>query len=195
MKKYPYNIILASASPRRRELMTQAGYKFKVVPSDVDEKSISSDVLPSIRYAELLALAKAENIALRYPDDVVIGADTIVDFNGQIIGKPADAADARRITEMLFSDTHKVITGIAILRLAGGLKMVRHDTSVIYPRRLTPEQIEAHIRGGSWRDKAGAYAIQETGDELIEKFDGSLSNIMGMPMELLELMLHDIAGG
>jgi septum formation protein len=195
MKKYPYNLILASASPRRRDLMTQAGYNFKVVPSDVDEKSISPDGLLSSRYAELLALAKAENIALRYPDDVVIGADTIVDFNGQIIGKPADAADARRITEMLFSDTHKVITGIAILRLAGGLKMVRHDTSVIYPRRLTPEQIEAHITGGSWRDKAGAYAIQETGDELIEKFDGSLSNIMGMPMELLERMLQDIAGG
>jgi len=114
------------------------------------KNQISSDGLLPVLYAERLALAKAENIALRYPDDVVIGADTIVDFNGQIIGKPSDSTDARRITEMLFGNPHKVITGLAVLRLSDRIKMVNHDTTIVYPRQLRNGQIDAHIEGGSW---------------------------------------------
>ncbi len=111
---------------------------------------------------------------------------TIVDFAGQIIGKPADAEDARRITRLLFSAAHKVITAVAIVRIVDGTEIVESGTTTVYPKRMTAEQIAEHIKGGSWRDKAGAYAIQEGGDEFIEKIEGSLTNVMGLPMELLQ---------
>ncbi len=192
MKKYFPSFVLASASPRRKELLTQAGYSFTIIPSDVDEKSFSAEgVLPG-RYAELLALAKAEDVARRYQDEIIVGADTIVDFDGQVIGKPADPSDARRLTKMLFSCPHKVITGLAILKLSDNFKLVAHDITTVYPRKLTAGQIESHIKGGSWADKAGAYAIQQSGDEFVERIDGSLTNVMGLPMEMLERMLKKI---
>jgi septum formation protein len=192
MKNHPQEFILASASPRRKELLTGAGYRFKIVHPDIDEKSISAHGLSPADYAEHLALAKAQSVAGRHPDCIVIGADTIVDYNGLIIGKPADTDDARRITMMLFSSPHKVITGLAILRLSDNIQLVNHDTTIVYPHRMTPRQMQAHIEGGSWRDKAGAYAIQETGDEFVERIEGSMTNVMGLPMEMLERMLSEI---
>ena len=183
------SIILASASPRRRQLMTEAGYKFTVVCPDVDESAFPTDGIGATDYARKLAAAKATHVASNHPKSLVIGADTVVDFQGQIIGKAADAEDARRITEKLFSEPHKVITGVAIVRLADGTELIASDTTTVYPRKMTAEQIAEHIAGGSWRDKAGAYAIQETGDKFVEKIDGSLTNVMGLPMELLETLL------
>ncbi|MHC4569576.1 MAG: Maf family protein [Planctomycetota bacterium] len=168
-------LILASASPRRRQLMTEADYKFTVVKPDVDESAFPTDGVDAADYARKLALAKANDVA--------------VDFQGQIIGKAVDAEDARRITEKLFSKPHKVITGVAIVRLADGTELIAGDTTTVYPRKMTAEQIAEHIAGGSWHDKAGAYAIQETGDKFVEKIDGSLTNVMGLPMELLESLL------
>lgn len=185
----PQCIILASASPRRRQLMAEAGYRFTVVRPDVDESAFPTDEIAPREYARKLAAAKAKDVASSHPDSLVIGADTVVDFQGQIIGKAADAADARRITERLFSKPHKVITGVAIVRLADGTELIDSDATTVYPRRMTPEQIAEHIAGGSWRDKAGAYAIQETGDKFVEKIEGSLTNVMGLPMELLESLL------
>jgi len=134
-------------------------------------------------------LAKAKNVAEKYPDCLVIGADTVVDFDGEIIGKPTDAKDAEQITQKLFSRPHKVITGLAIVRLSDGIEIVESDTTTVYPRKMTAEQIAEHIESESWRDKAGAYAIQETGDKFIEKIEGSLTNVMGLPMELLQRLL------
>jgi septum formation protein len=181
-------IILASASPRRRELLAEAGFKFTVVPPEIDESAFA-DESPR-RFAERLALAKARDVAARFPQSLVIGADTVVDFQGQIIGKPADAEDAERITRMLFSAPHKVITAVAIVRLADGVDIVKSDTTTVYPKKLTAQQIAEHVKSGSWRDKAGAYAIKEDGDEFIDKIDGSLTNVMGLPMELLQRMLE-----
>jgi septum formation protein len=185
-------LILASASPRRRQLLAEAGYKFTVVESDVDESTFPVEGVAVREYAERLALAKADNIARKYPDSLVIGADTVVDCQGRIIGKPADAKEARQITEKLFSTPHKVITGIAIVRLCDDTELIESDTTAVYPRKMTDEQVAAHIEGGSWRDKAGAYAIKEAGDEFVERIDGSLTNVMGLPMELLESMLADL---
>jgi len=182
-------LILASASPRRRQLMSEAGYEFTVVQPEVDESTFATDQINPVEYAKRLALAKAKNIAKKHPDSFVIGADTIVDFQGRIIGKAADAKEAEQITRQLFSAPHKVITGIAIVRLSDGTELVRSDSTTVYPRKMTVEQIADHIKGGSWRDKAGAYAIQETGDEFVEKIEGSLTNVMGLPMELLESLL------
>ena len=173
--------------------MTEAGYAFDVVVADVDESALPREGRDAVRQAEFLALAKAQDVARRYPDRIVIGADTVVDFDGEIIGKPADAADAARITRMIFSAPHRVVTGLAILRLDQAIEIVQSDITIVYPRPMTPEQIEQHIAGGTWEGKAGAYAIQETGDELVDHLEGSLTNVVGLPMELLERLLAEVA--
>jgi len=188
-EKYPAPLILASASPRRRQLMFEAGYEFTVIPPEVDELALAANQADPVEYSKRLALAKAKSVARKYPDSFVIGADTIVDFRGRIIGKAADAKEAEHITRKLFSAPHKVITGVAIVRLSDGTELLRSDSTTVYPRKMTAGQIADHIKGGSWRDKAGAYAIQETGDEFVEKIEGSLTNVMGLPMELLESLL------
>lgn len=180
---------MASASPRRRELLSEAGYEFIVVRPDLDESAFPAERMDAAEYAKKLALAKASSVAPAYPDRLVLGADTVVDFQGRIIGKPADAQDAERITRMLFSTPHKVITGLAILRLCDNTKLVESASTTVHPKRLTAAQIAEHIRGGSWRGKAGAYGIQETGDEFVERIEGSLTNVMGLPMELLKSLL------
>jgi septum formation protein len=186
--QHPVSIILASASPRRRELLTEAGYEFRVVPPDIVEASLT-DENPR-KYAERLALAKAKKVAEKFPESLVIGADTVVDFQGEIIGKAANAKEAEVITRKLFSGPHKVITGVAIVRASDGIEIVESDTTTVFPKALTDKQIREHIKGGSWRDKAGAYAIQEGGDAFIERIEGSLTNVMGLPMELLGRMMQ-----
>jgi septum formation protein len=185
-------LILASASPRRSQLLSEAGYEFSVVPPDIDESAFKTDDVEPDEYAKRLALAKAKSVTQEHPDSIVIGADTIVDFQGRIIGKAADAKEAEQITRELFSAPHKVITGVAIVRLSNGTELIRSDSTTVYPKKMTPEQIAEHIKGGSWRDKAGAYAIKETGDEFVEKIEGSLTNVMGLPMELLGSLLAQL---
>jgi nucleoside triphosphate pyrophosphatase len=185
-------MVLASASPRRKDLLTRAGYAFDVVLPDVDESAFPIAEGGPARHAEILALAKAQSVASRYPDRLVLGADTIADFQGEIIGKPTDIEDAERITKKLFSRPHRVITGLALVRLADGLEIVSSDVTTVHPRPLTDELIARHLESGTWEGKAGAYAIQETGDEFVERLDGSLTNVMGLPMELLRRLLADI---
>ncbi len=230
LRRDEYPIILASASPRRKQLLAQAGYKFTSVSPNIDEsvflpdktccdsasrardgtsRQASARRVSPCEYAKRLALAKAKSVAHRatagsaqtrkHPasrardgtsrqDCLVIGADTIVDFCGQIIGKPSDAEEAEQIIRKLFSRPHKVITAVAIVRISDGTELVESDSTTIYPKKITDEQIAEHIKGGSWRDKAGAYAIQED-DEFIERIEGSLTNVMGLPMELLNRLL------
>jgi len=192
--KHPVSIILASVSPRRKQLLSEAGYKFTVVQPNIDESAFPAKGIKACEYAKQLALAKAKDVANRHPDYLVIGADTVVDFQCQIIGKPANAKEAEQITKKLFSAPHKVITGIAIVRIHDNTEIVSSDTTTVFPKRITNEQIAEHIKGGSWRDKAGAYAIKQTGDEFIERIEGSLTNVMGLPMELLDRLLHRFVG-
>jgi septum formation protein len=191
-KQRAVRIILASSSPRRRELLAGAGYKFTAITPNIDESAFSTAGVRADEYAKKLALAKAKNVAEKYPNSLVIGADTVVDFNGEIIGKPADAKEAEQITRNLFSAPHKVITAVALVRLSDGIELCESDTTTVYPKRLTDKQIAEHIKSGSWRDKAGAYAIKETGDEFVQKIQGSLTNVMGLPMELLQRLLSGI---
>jgi septum formation protein len=186
------NFILASASPRRRQLLAEAGYEFTVVPPEIDESAFVFGGAGSCERAKRLALAKARDVAGKFPACLVIGADTVVDFQGETVGKAADAKEAERITRKLFSAPHKVITGVAIVRMADGVEIVESETTTVYPKRLTDKQIAEHIKSGTWRDKAGAYAIKEGGDEFIERIEGSLTNVMGLPMELLERMIKQI---
>lgn len=186
-------LILASSSPRRKKLLAQAGYKFKVVLSTVDEASASVKNASPAGLAGELALAKACQVAKKHPAALVIGADTVVDFNGRVIGKPTDADDARRIIRLLFSAPHNVITAVAIVGIDNGICVVEAETTTVYPKRLTERQIADYIETGRWRQKAGAYGIRETDDEFVEKIDGSLTNVMGLPMELVERLLSKLA--
>jgi septum formation protein len=187
--KHAIQFILASASPRRKELLEKAGYVFRVEPSQVDEEAFDTDGVNSEQHCQILALAKAKDVAGRFADMPVLGSDTVVDYDGQIIGKPVDAADAERITRILFSKPHKVITGVALVWKKKGIEIVQADTTIVYPRKLTEQQIQEHIAGGLWEGKAGAYGIQETGDEFVDRIEGSFTNVMGLPMERVEALL------
>jgi septum formation protein len=181
------SFILASASPRRKQLLAEAGCEFTIVPAEVDESALEGE--GARKCAERLALAKAKNVAEKFPESLVIGADTVVDFQGEIVGKAEDEKEAEVIVRKLFSAPHKVITGIAAVRMAGGLEIVESDSTTVYPKQLTDKQIREHIESGAWRDKAGAYAIQEDGDAFIERIEGSLTNVMGLSMEVVERIL------
>jgi septum formation protein len=186
------SIILASTSPRRRQLLAEAGYEFMVVPPEIDESAVEPAGMGPCEYAEKLALAKARSVAERFPDTLIIGADTVVDFGGEIIGKPVDEKEAERIIRKLFSAPQKVITAVAIVRLRDGVEIVESDTTTVHPKRMSDEQIAEHIKSGSWRDKAGGYAIEEGGDEFVARVEGSVTNVMGLPMELLARLLERV---
>ncbi|MDD5134056.1 MAG: Maf family protein [Phycisphaerae bacterium] len=190
MKKQSF--ILASASPRRKDLLQKAGYKFDIVVSDIDESKILTGGMSPTEFACKAALAKAKNIAEKYPDTLIVAADTVVDYDGQIIGKPDSAKHAEEITRKLFSKPHKVITGMAIVKKDAGLELIEADTTIVYPKKLTEKQIAGHIDSQTWKGKAGAYGIQEGADEFIEKIEGSRTNVMGFGMELLEKMFEKV---
>jgi len=186
-------IILASRSPRRQQLLSEAGYEFTTVWPDIDESAFVEEGISPCEYAERLALAKAKSVAEKHPQRLVLGADTVADFKGEIIGKPIDAKKAEEITRKLFSGPHKVITAVAVVRISDGTEIVESDSTTVYPKKLTESQIAEHIKGGSWRGKAGAYAISEQ-DEFVERIEGSLTNVMGLPMELVQRLLKGFAG-
>jgi MAF protein len=185
--------ILASASPRRRDLLRKAGYCFEIVPSGVDESKYDVNGISSEEHTKTLALAKAKDVSIKFPNALVIGSDTVVDLDDEIIGKPDHAEHAEEITRKLFSKPHKVITGLALTCIDKGIEIVEADTTVVYPRQLTDAQIAGHITNGQWEGKAGAYGIQETGDEFVDHIDGSFTNVMGLPMELTERLLSGLS--
>lgn len=189
----PHPLILASTSPRRRQLLTEAGYVFRAVAPRLDESTFPRTAATTQGYAEELARAKARSVAPDFPDALVIGADTLCDLNGEVVGKAADAREAERITRKLFSKPHLVITGLTLIRLRDGIEIVRSEVTTVYPRRLTESQIAEHAAGGAWEGKAGAYAIQEVGDAFVERIEGSFTNVVGMPMELLQRLLADLS--
>ena len=192
LRSHTNSFILASHSPRRYHLLQDAGYAFDVIPSEVDESRFDQQSLSPHAYAECLALAKATAVSKRYPGKLVIGADTIVDLDGQIIGKPRDARDAEAITRQLFTRAHSVITGVALVRIQEPLCINRVESTRVFPKPMTEQQITDHIRGGTWQGKAGAYAIQENGDQFIDRLEGSFSNVVGLPMELLTSLLSEL---
>jgi septum formation protein len=185
-------IILASTSPRRRQLLTEAGYAFRAISPKLDESTFQRTAATTRGYAEELALAKARSVAPDFPEDLVVGADTICDLDGAVIGKAADAREAERITRKLFSRPHLVISGLALICLNRSIEIVQSDVTTVYPRKLTESQIAEHVANGGWKGKAGAYGIQEVGDAFVDHIEGSFTNVMGMPMELLRRLIVTI---
>jgi septum formation protein len=172
-------LILASASPRRRELLTQANLQFLVIPADIDETPHPHE--PAHAYVQRLAIEKAQTIASLHPQDTILAADTAVVIDEQILGKPTDPADATRMLTLLSGRTHSVMTGFAILSpthpLIAGVE-VTHVT--FHP--ISPAEIAAYIATGEPLDKAGAYAIQGQAACWIPSIAGDYSNVVGLPI-------------
>ncbi len=188
MKPLPPGIrlVLASSSPRRAALLRAAGYVFEVVPPRVDEPAgVQPDVTPA-QQAEALSYFKAAAVARDRNAALVLAADTIVVLHDRVFGKPADADDARRILASLAGTTHQVITGLTLLDCASGRRIITHDRSSVTLRRFEPGELDAYIRSQAWRGKAGAYGIQDRADAFLTRLEGSYSNVVGLPLELLE---------
>jgi septum formation protein len=183
-------IILASSSPRRRELLNQAGIPHTVVPGGVDESSVELFGTPGQK-AEQLAYAKAKDVAERVGTGLVLGADTIVVVDGEIFGKPADAEDARSMLQSLSGREHYVITGIALIDTASGNVKISHETTKVKFSILSDDEIQAYIDTGEPVDKAGAYAVQGRGALLVESLSGCYSNVVGLPLNRLSKMLKE----
>jgi septum formation protein len=183
-------LILASSSPRRRELMAQAGYAFTVASPVLDEPATTAGLSPS-QQAEALAYFKARSVHDRWPDAWVLGADTVVAAGGRIMGKAADAVEARAMLSSLSGTRHACITGVALLG-PGGRRRIASQTTWVTMRALTSEEIQAYVDSGEWIGKAGAYAIQETADRFVQTLEGSFSNVVGLPMELLARMIAQL---
>ncbi len=174
-------IVLASRSPRRRELLAQAGFSTICVPTDVEEESATDG--PPFGLAVANAELKAMAVALARPGDLVLGADTIVVFEGEIFGKPRDLAHAREMLSRMSGHVHEVITGVCLVEWGRRAMVKFHETARVRFRALTAGEIQNYLDSIDPLDKAGAYAAQEDGGRIIECIEGSFSNVVGLPME------------
>ncbi len=182
-------LILASASPRRQNLLREAGYAFEVDPADVDESNIPAGLLPAA-IATYLAEVKAKAVAARHPESVVLAADTVVSFGDMPLGKPSDANAARRMIALLSGTTHIVITGVCVIHATANFTRTARSMSAVRMRVLTPTEIEKYVAGGAWQGKAGGYGIQDP-DPFVIRQAGSHSNIVGLPMKLTQQLLAE----
>jgi len=180
-------LVLASESPRRKKLLKDLDIDFIAVSSHVVENTQS--IFPK-HVPLLLAEQKAEAVAGLYPNDFVLGADTIVSINGEIIGKPKDIEEARCILAKLSNKVNQVITGVCLIKKNSFLRTSFIEVSNVYFKKLTQETIDIYVNKVNTLDKAGAYAIQEFGDLIIDKIEGSFTNIMGLPCEKLTQTLN-----
>jgi septum formation protein len=183
----PASLILASASPRRRELLAQLGVAFDVMVADVTEHE-EETTAPQIMVAHNAAL-KADWVAARRPDAFVLGADTTVFLDSLVLNKPRDLTEARAMLRRLSGRTHTVFTGVALRHAARGLRIDEGATSAVTFRAFGDEVIDRYFQVVNPLDKAGAYGIQEGRELIIERWEGSFTNIMGLPMELTKQIL------
>lgn len=185
MVSLPYPVVLASASPRRKDLLARLVPAFEVLPADLDEEALTSPV--PWQTARDLAEAKASAVAQHRPEALVVGGDTVVAIpirgGYEQLAKPVDRADARRMLAKLSGIQHLVITGVC-LRWPGGSKTFEVTSGVRF-RALTPREIADYVESGESLDKAGAYAAQGRGASFIESVEGSLTNVIGLPVERL----------
>lgn len=177
------SLILASASPRRSQLLRELGVPFKVVPSDATE--VHHDELTAGEVSQINAYRKARVVAKKFPDAVVLGADTLVYLDGTLFGKPANLQDARRMLEQLQGRTHQVVTAVCLLNLRTHRQKTFTEMTFVTFRPLDAAAIERYFSRVDPLDKAGAYAIQEDGDLIVEKISGSYTNVVGLPVERL----------
>ncbi|MBI3797465.1 MAG: septum formation inhibitor Maf [Deltaproteobacteria bacterium] len=184
------HLILASASPRRRELLQRIGVVFVVIPSDTSEAAQPGELAQE--YALRVASEKAQDVAQRHPGIWVLGADTIVEIDGEVLGKPRDAADGQRMLSKLSGRTHRVMTAFALLDGDSRVRMRQVVTSRVTFKPLSAAQIGEYLATGEPFDKAGAYAVQGVGASLVERVEGSYTNIVGLPMAEVQAALRAV---
>lgn len=178
-------LVLASASPRRRELLAAAGIAFDVLPVDLDETPLSGEAPDA--HVKRLARAKAHAALAQRPDAVVLGADTVVLAGGAILGKPKDAEDAARMLRAISGQSHDVLTGVAVTSSRGTI--VELARTRVWFGQLTEDEIADYVASGESSDKAGAYAIQGLASKFVMRIEGSYSNVVGLPVALVYRLL------
>ena len=181
----PDVLVLASASPRRAELLRAAGIRFEVVTADVDERQHSGEDAES--YVRRLAAAKATRVAAAHPGRAVLGADTTVVVDGDVLGKPADAAEAATMLARLSGRSHLVLTGVCLIDPTGHADASVAFTTVEF-RPLLADEIEGYVATGEPMDKAGAYAIQGGAGPFVIRIEGAHDNVVGLPVALIQAM-------
>jgi septum formation protein len=192
-------LVLASASPRRQEILRNAGIQFTVQAANIPEAPLSGESPRA--YAERLAREKAQVVFQQRPDDCVLGADTIVVVDDLILGKPRDAADAVRMLTLLSSRTHEVITGVCLIGTENsvssdqfpvtGFADVRSETTVVTMGKISDQEIEEYVASREAMDKAGAYAIQGMASRWVSRIEGDYFNVVGLPVSLVYRMLRE----
>ena len=190
-------LILASRSPQRIRLLTEAGFVFVSAPADIDETNYPQELLPT-EVVVHLARGKAAAIAPRFPNDVVLAADTIVSFGDSILGKPSDAEHATSMIRTLAGTTHLVISGVSVVCEQTGFNRSTRVMSAVRMRPLTEQQIAQYVASGDWEGKAGGYGIQNvqlhrgltSGDSFIERVAGCETNVVGLPMAVVRSFLE-----
>ncbi len=193
-KYHNSHFILASGSPRREELLRQAGFHFEIRPSNVEEQRRPNEAGGD--YALRLAREKATEVARRSaPGELVLGADTVVMVDREILEKPRDAEDAARMLRALADRTHRVTTAVCLLRSPDRLLSLKSDTTMVTFRALSEEEIRDYIASGEPFDKAGGYGIQGLAQHFVSRLEGAYSNVMGLPMPLVHEMLSDSLTG
>ncbi len=185
----PEPLVLASGSPRREELLRAAGYRFSVVPSELPEPEPMHPGETPEAYAVSMAYFKAARVSHLHPNATLLGADTICVIGTKILGKPNDRADAGRMLRLMSGTHHRVVTGLTLYEPSAGRRMMKYDVTHIRCRPLDEMQIERYLDTNAWEGKAGAYGIQDHGDAFVEGIEGSFSNVVGLPMELLARMM------
>jgi septum formation protein len=187
-KQLPVRLILASGSPARRELLEGAGYAFEVLPANVEEPDGAG--FPDARsLVQHTAWLKAAAVAPRVDEGLVLAADTVGWAHGQVVGKPADEADARRILKLLGGREHELWTGVCLWRRPGDLQVAWQEVSHVVMKAMSDAELDAYLATRSWQGCSGAYAIQEGDDPYVRVVRSSRSNVIGLPMETLEQVL------
>ncbi len=182
MEREP-KIILASASPRRAELLAKFGVQFAIEPSHIDE-STQPDESP-VEYITRLALAKVRDVGSRHQDGLIIGADTTVVFEGEILGKPQDEAAAFKMLRALAGRWHIVMTSVALLVVEAQREIVSYEKTMVRFARMNDEEIKWYLASGEYKDKAGAYGIQGSGGIFVKEIAGNYHNVVGLPLPLV----------
>lgn len=190
MNSVPRQLILASVSPRRRELLAESGYQFRVVPPSDEAEDAGREGEPPAELVARLARQKAADVAARVQAGLIVACDTVADCEGHILGKPRDEAHAREMLQWLSGREHHVYSGLCLWPLPDGRPRVGVERTTLRMRRLTAAEIDDYLAGGLWRGKAGAFGYQ---DRLgwLEIVEGSESNVVGLPLERLAAMLAD----
>jgi septum formation protein len=191
-KLLPFRLILGSASLGRRELLSRAGYTFEVRPANIDEPSGEGFTDPR-SLVEHIAWLKAAAVAPRVDAGVVLTADSLGWINGRPIGKPADEADARRILRLLSGSVHELWTGVCLWCRPNDFQLAWQEVSWVAMVPLTDSELDAYLATRTWQGCAGAYAIQEDADPYVRVVQGSMSNVIGLPMETTEIVLRWLA--